>query len=291
MSGSLESASSVGKREFSQSVLQSLLDVTVDGILVFTEAREIVLTNQSLREMGGWSDGELEGKHVSTLFSEESQRSHLAYLESEDALQRTLRNGKGLEVEVRRRDLSQLPVCVYAACLDVDGESLFVEVVRDISTQKQAELALREHQNRLEAAVERAEQRVIKQQEDLLELSTPVLEVWPKVLIMPLIGTLDSRRTEDALVKALERIAQLQAHVLIVDITGVPVVDTMVADHLIQMATAVRLMGATCVITGIRPVIAKTIVRLGVDLSNIITKSTLSQGLEFAINQQGGESR
>ncbi len=132
-----------------------------------------------------------------------------------------------------------------------------------------------------------AEAKARQLQEDLLELSTPVLSLWDGILSVPLIGTLDSRRTQDAMEKALTRMADDKARVLIVDITGVPVGDTIVANYLIRMATAVRLMGGECILTGINPVTAMTIVHLGMDLSGINTRSTLARGLELAIEMVG----
>lgn len=128
---------------------------------------------------------------------------------------------------------------------------------------------------------------------DIMELSTPILSLWEGILVVPIIGTLDSRRTQQMMEKALTRISEEKSRVLIVDITGVPVIDTMVANHLIQMATAVRLMGSTCILTGISPATAKTIVHLGIDLHNITTRGSLAQGLNQAlelIDKSGGNN-
>ncbi len=129
----------------------------------------------------------------------------------------------------------------------------------------------------------KTEARARQLQKDLLELSTPVLALWGDILVIPLIGTLDSRRMQDAMEKALTRMAQERSRVLIVDITGVPGVDTMVANHLIRMSDAVRLMGGESILTGISPATARTIVNLGIDLSNLDTRGTLAQGLELAM--------
>lgn len=117
---------------------------------------------------------------------------------------------------------------------------------------------------------------------DLLELSTPIIRVGSKILALPLIGTLDSHRAQDALEKSLMQMAEEKAHVLLVDITGVSTVDTMVANSLIMMAKAVGLMGGQCILTGISPAIARTIVHLGIDLGTLRTYATLEQGLSFA---------
>ncbi len=151
---------------------------------------------------------------------------------------------------------------------------------------------LKDHQGNIMGGVEyvvdvteklAAETRARRLQEDLLELSTPVLSLWEDTLAIPLIGTLDSRRAQDAMEKALSFMADQKAKILIVDITGVPVMDTMVANHLIRLASAVHLMGGESILTGISPETARTIVHLGIDLSNLNTRSTLAQGLELAM--------
>ncbi len=137
-----------------------------------------------------------------------------------------------------------------------------------------------------------AEEKARQLQADLMELSTPVLSLWDRILALPLIGTLDSRRMQDAMEKALTRLADEKALVLVVDITGVPLVDTLVANHLIRMALAVRLMGGVCVLTGISPHTAMTIVHLGIDLSGLKTRATLAEGLSIAMElvKKGGET-
>jgi rsbT co-antagonist protein RsbR len=126
-------------------------------------------------------------------------------------------------------------------------------------------------------------ERVIRQQQqDMLELSTPVVQIWDRIICLPLIGTLDSRRTQLMMERLLERIVKMRAEIAILDITGVPTVDTQVANYLIKTVTAVRLLGSTCIITGVGPAIAQTIVHLGIDLSGIITRNQLSDGIRLA---------
>lgn len=126
-------------------------------------------------------------------------------------------------------------------------------------------------------------ERVIRQQQqDMLELSTPVVQIWDRIICLPLIGTLDSRRTQLMMERLLERIVRTRAEVAILDITGVPTVDTQVANYLIKTVTAVRLLGSTCIITGVGPSIAQTIVHLGIDLAGIITRNQLSDGIKLA---------
>jgi rsbT co-antagonist protein RsbR len=128
---------------------------------------------------------------------------------------------------------------------------------------------------------------IARHQQEMLELSTPVVKLWEGILALPLIGTLDSARTQVVMENLLQRIVQTGADVAIIDITGVPTVDTLVAQHLIKTVTAARLMGADCIVSGIRPQIAQTIVHLGVDLGTITTKATLADALLLAMKQQG----
>jgi rsbT co-antagonist protein RsbR len=119
------------------------------------------------------------------------------------------------------------------------------------------------------------EEVILRQQEEMLELSTPVVKLWDGILALPMIGTLDSARTQIVMESLLQRIVETGADIAIIDITGVPTVDTLTAQHLLKTVTAARLMGADCIISGIRPQIAQTIVHLGVDLSAVTTKSSL----------------
>jgi rsbT co-antagonist protein RsbR len=131
------------------------------------------------------------------------------------------------------------------------------------------------------------EEVIHRQQQELLELSTPVVNLWEEVVAVPLIGTLDSARTQVVTESLLEKIVDAGARIAIIDITGVPTVDTLVAQHLIKTVAAARLMGADCIISGIRPQIAQTIVHLGVDLGDVITKATLADAIAVALRQTG----
>ncbi len=123
------------------------------------------------------------------------------------------------------------------------------------------------------------------QQREMLELSTPVVELWDNILALPLIGTLDSERTQVVMESLLQKIVSTGATIAIIDITGVPTVDTLVAQHLLKTVAAARLMGADCIISGIRPQIAQTIVHLGVDLSEVTTKATLASAFMIAMRR------
>jgi rsbT co-antagonist protein RsbR len=131
------------------------------------------------------------------------------------------------------------------------------------------------------------EEVIRRQQEELLELSTPVVKLWDGVLALPVIGTLDSARTQVVMESLLEAIVETNSRVAIIDITGVPTVDTVVAQHLLKTVTAARLMGADCIISGVRPQIAQTIVHLGINLLDVTTKATLSAAFALALQRLG----
>jgi rsbT co-antagonist protein RsbR len=131
------------------------------------------------------------------------------------------------------------------------------------------------------------EKVIVRQQQELMELSTPVVTLWDGVLALPVIGTLDSSRTQVVMENLLQRIVETGAIIAIIDITGVPTVDTLTAQHLLKTVAAARLMGADCIISGIRPQIAQTIVHLGVDLGTVVTKATLADAFAIALRRLG----
>ncbi|HEY0159830.1 MAG TPA: STAS domain-containing protein [Thermoanaerobaculia bacterium] len=128
---------------------------------------------------------------------------------------------------------------------------------------------------------------IARQQQELMELSTPVVQLWAGVLALPLIGTLDSARTQVVMESLLQAVVETGSEIAIIDITGVPVVDTLVAQHLLKTVAAARLMGADCIISGIRPQIAQTIVHLGVEINDVITKATLADAFAIALTRIG----
>lgn len=133
-----------------------------------------------------------------------------------------------------------------------------------------------------ETFIKGREDIILRQTSEMAEISTPVIRVWDGILALPIIGTLDSSRTQIVMENLLQEIVETESTIAILDISGVPTVDSLVAQHLIKTVSATRLMGAECVISGIRPEIAQTIVHLGIDLNTIITKSTLASALKYA---------
>jgi rsbT co-antagonist protein RsbR len=138
-----------------------------------------------------------------------------------------------------------------------------------------------------EVFIKAKEETIVRQQQEMMELSTPVVKLWDGILGLPIIGTLDSARTQVVMESLLQKIVETNSSVAIIDITGVPTVDTLVAQHLIKTVTAARLMGADCIISGVRPQIAQTIVHLGVNLLDITTKASLSDAFALALRKTG----
>ncbi|WP_295119976.1 STAS domain-containing protein [uncultured Chitinophaga sp.] len=135
-----------------------------------------------------------------------------------------------------------------------------------------------------ETFIKGREEVILRQTDEITEISTPVIQLWDGILGLPIIGTLDSSRTQVVMENLLQRIVETGSSIAILDISGVPAVDSLVAQHLIKTINATRLMGAECIISGIRPEIAQTVVHLGIDLSNIVTKATLASALKYAFS-------
>ncbi len=163
------------------------------------------------------------------------------------------------------------------AAIDLLIDDLTEELLQREKMQKELETKL--------SKIQEQQKTILQQQEDLLELSSPVSKVWDNILILPVIGTLDSQRTQVMMENLLQKIVETGCTISILDITGVPTVDTQVANHLLKTVTAARLLGAECIISGISPAIAQTIVHLGIDLSAIRTKATLQDAMIFAMKQ------
>jgi rsbT co-antagonist protein RsbR len=135
-----------------------------------------------------------------------------------------------------------------------------------------------------ETFIKGREEVILRQTDEIAEISTPVIQLWDGILGLPIIGTLDSARTQVVMENLLEKIVSTRSSIAILDISGVPAVDSLVAQHLIKTVSATRLMGAECIISGIRPEIAQTVVHLGIDLSNVVTKATLASALRYAFS-------
>ena len=170
----------------------------------------------------------------------------------------------------------------------------FVCMFAEVTEQKRTEQELRDHQSHLARNVEartaellRTRETLTQQARELLEVATPVLQIWEGMVVAPLIGTLDSQRAQQLMERLLETIVGTRSEVALIDITGVPVVDTQTAQAIIETTSAARLLGARVILTGVRPAIARTLVHLGIDLSGIDTRATLEGGLRVGLGVLG----
>jgi PAS domain S-box-containing protein len=213
----------------------------------------------------GYRAEEIIGKHFSTFYTKEDVTEGKCERELETAA----REGRFEDESWRvRKDGSRFWANVVITALrDAQGNLKgFGKVTRDLTERKQSE------------------ERVRQQGRDILEMATvPVVQVWEGILLVPLIGMLDSARTQQLMEGLLQRLTETGSAVALLDITGVPTIDTQTAQHLIETIKAVRFIGAEVVLTGVRPTIAQTLVHLGVDLSNVTTRSSLTTGLRVAL--------
>jgi len=235
------------------------------AIVMLDPAGHVVSWNPGAERIKGYSQEEIMGRHFSCFYTPEGIQRGLPEHELEVAAKegrfedegwRVTKNGKRFWASV-----------VITSLREKDGRLRgFGKVTRDLTERKQTE------------------ERIRQQATEIMELSTPVMQVWQGVVVAPLIGSLDSQRTQQFMERLLNRIVETNSPMALVDIMGVPTIDTQTAQHLIETISAVRLLGAQVVLTGVRPAIAQTLVHLGIDLSNITTRSSLAAGLRVALD-------
>jgi PAS domain S-box-containing protein len=248
-------------------MLQMLVNSVKDYAIIMLDPRGRVLTwTPTAERLKGWKAHEIIGQHFSKFYPPEDAARGKSDQELEIAEREGRFEDEGWRV---RKDGSRFWANVVVTALrDQDGSLRgFGKVTRDLSERRQNE------------------EKIRKQAQEIMEMATvPVVPVWEGILLVPLIGTLDSDRTQHLMERLLQRIAETNSPVAVLDITGVPTIDTQTAQHLIEMISSVRLLGAEVVLTGVRPTIAQTLVHLGIDLSNVITQSSLASGLRMALN-------
>lgn len=252
---------------------REIIEFTADAIISIDERGAIELFNKAAESLFGYPREEVIGQNIKMLMPAPHRENHDEYLESYRSTGKAKILGRWREVEGQRKDGSMVPIEIGVRQISIDGIRKFTGIVRDLTETK------------------RFEQELRRSTQNILELSTPAIVAWDGVLVLPLIGTLDSARMQKCTETALTRMKKADALVMIIDITGVPVIDTMVANNLIGLASSVRLMGGQCILTGIAPATAITIVGLGIDLSEVSTRATLQEGLKLAIETVEGSGR
>lgn len=258
-------------RERELRLMQISLDQSTDSILWIDPKGQIIFANQGAGRMLGYTRDELERLSITDI-------EPAFPFENWDAIWgRLVREGRqSFESIHRRKDGAEVPVDVVSNFLHFEGYEFCCSFARDISERKRTEgeqLILQE-------------QIIAAQQMALRELSTPLIPIADGVVVMPLIGSIDSSRAQLVIETLLSGVAELRASTTIIDITGVPVVDTQVANALLRAAQAVKLLGAQVILTGIRPEVAQTLVGLGVDLGGIVTRGTLQSGIAEALGRR-----
>jgi PAS domain S-box-containing protein len=248
-------------------LMRLLVDSVKDyGIILLDPQGKVLSWNSGAERLKGWRAEEIVGQHFSRFYSKEDVEKGKCETELKTAQQDGRFEDEGWRV---RKDGTRFWANVIITALrDKEGQLRgFGKVTRDLSERR------------------RAEEKVKQQAQEILEMATvPVVQVWEGVLLVPLIGTLDSQRTEQLMERLLHRVAETGSPIALLDITGVPTIDTQTAQHLLETISAVRLLGAEVILTGVRPLIAQTLVHLGIDLSNVITRSSLTGGLRMALD-------
>lgn len=249
-----------------QDLFRLLVENTKDyAILILDPGGHVITWNSSAEKLKGYRSEEIIGKHFSTFYTKED----VAKGKCEHELESAKRDGRFEDEGWRvRKDGTRFWANVVLTALRDDQGQIrgFGKITRDLTDRKQAEDQLRQ------------------QSREILEMATvPVVQVWEGILLVPLIGMLDSVRTQQLMERLLQRITDTNSPVAVLDITGVPTIDTQTAQHLIETIKAVHYIGAEVVLTGVRPAIAQTLVHLGIDLSNAMTRASLGAGLREAL--------
>jgi PAS domain S-box-containing protein len=251
-----------------------LVDSTTDyAILLLDPQGHIVTWNEGARRLKGYDAAEVIGQHFAMFYPTEDVARGKPDLELKVAAEQGRFEDEGWRV---RKDGSPFWANVVVTALrDEDGTVRgFGKMTRDLTERKQAE----------EARAQRAAAEALARQAlEILDISTPVVRVWEGIILAPIIGLLDSQRTQRFMERLLQGIVDTGSSVALVDITGVPAIDTQTARHLVESVAAVRLIGADVILTGVRPAIAQTLVHLGVDLAGITTRASLAAGLRTAL--------
>jgi PAS domain S-box-containing protein len=248
---------------------EAMLDGILDAVIVITESGEVETVNPAVERIFGYPADEVIGQNIKLLMPSRYASEHEGYINNYLTTGDAKVIGKGREVEGRRKDGSEFSADLSINEFHVDGVRKFVGVLRDIDERKRAERVIEE------------------QRQNLLELSTPAIQLWNEIVLMPLVGQIDTDRATALIERLLDAITDSSATVAILDVTGVPIIDTNVSRHLLNAVAAAGMIGAQVILTGIKPSGAQTLVELGVDLSGVTTKGSLRAGVNEALRIAG----
>lgn len=244
---------------------RAFLESAADAVVIVNSKGEIVLVNSQTEALFGYSRTELLGESVEKLLPKRFRNQHLGHRGGYFANPRPRAMGANLNLFATRKDGQEFPVEISLSPVETEEGTMVTSSIRDVTQRRQTEEQLR------------------KQAREIMEMATvPIVQVWEGILLVPLIGMLDSARAQQFMEKLLQSLTETASTVAVIDITGVPTIDTQTAQHLTETIKAVRYIGARVVLTGVRPAIAQTLVHLGVDLSIATTRASLAAGLRVA---------
>jgi len=247
-------------------IMWTTINNLVDGFVTINSKGIIQTTNFAVEKLFGFSTDEMIGQNVKMLMTESDHSQHDQYLENYLNTGKAKIIGIGREVVGQRKNGSTFPLELSINVVDTSDGKLFAGILRDITLKKTEE------------------QRKSHQMALIMEMSTPVMKLWDQILLLPIVGMVDSKRVQMIMETVLQKILDHQAKIIIMDVQGVPAVDSAVANHLIKVTKATKLMGCTCMISGISPEVSQSLVNLGIELTDVLTQSTLKEGLSAAFD-------